>query len=170
MPWGSFWHFPAEAWRLREAWPEGTSSITDCKLLPEVCPDQPLQISPYCHSEAPCSELPRHCSFIIIPHCQPFWNAPSPLVTMRATSTTKKVSTSISQRDDFFPPALWVGRGMPWKSTQSRHVWVGSQRNIWALRWTEALNVESLALHCSSFSNRVCGLLGQVISKNIVDK
>lgn len=64
-------HFSAETQRLRELWPEGTSSIRGWKLLPEVCLDQPL-LPPHCHSEVLCIVW----SLITIQRCQPFWNAP----------------------------------------------------------------------------------------------
>lgn len=93
MPWDSFWQFPAEAWRLREAWPEVTSSIRDCELSPEVCPDHPLWmllivtllslVLYYTHT------------LWCLQRCQQFWNAP------------RKVSTSIFRGDGF--PLLCEG-------------------------------------------------------------
>lgn len=120
LPWGSFRHFPARAWHHREVWPEGTSSITGWDCCQRYAWIRLSWILPYRHSD--CTVLPRHCGPITIQQCQPFWNAPHPPVTTRQ-HLKKKVSTSIFPKDDFFfSPSLWVGRGIPWKSTWSRHL------------------------------------------------
>lgn len=80
---------------------------------------------------------------------------PNPLVTMRVTATTKKKkkkSFNIHLSGRWFFPLRceWV-EAFPGRALEA-DTWEGSQRNIWALRWMEALNVESLSLHCASFS------------------
>lgn len=153
VPWGSFRHFPAEAWRLREARPEGTSSITDCELLPAVCPDQPLSESSYFLSlQSPLYRITwtvwphYHTALSAILKCPQF---PGDGESNSNNPNPKKQSSCMHLSERWFssPLALWVGRwvrGMPWKCTRSRHVLEGSQRNIWALRWMALLNAESL--------------------------
>lgn len=53
---------------------------------------------------------------------------PSILLWPQEQQQKKKESCYIHFTERWFPPppALWVGRGMPWKNTWSRHVWEGS--------------------------------------------
>lgn len=132
----------------REAWPEGTSSITGWDCCQRYAWISLSWIPPYRHSDlhrtAKALWSYYHTAVSAILKC------PRSSCDREATSKKKKKSQRPSlQRMIFFsPPCLWVGRGIPWKSVWSRHLRGLLEKNM--STEMEAVNVEGL--HCATFS------------------